>query len=99
MVDCTLDSTQEDRSLSYIDPAANAAPAPKPTAPTYTADDVLALVLQSLDDDKAEDVVQINLRGRSAMAGAESNTTAIPKPASSNTKSINQTTDMRRWKE
>lgn len=68
MVDCTLDSTQEDRSLSYIDPAANAAPAPKPTAPTYTADDVLALVLQSLDDDKAEDVVQINLRGRSAMA-------------------------------
>jgi ribosome-associated protein len=26
------------------------------------------LVLQSLDDDKAEDVVQINLRGRSAMA-------------------------------
>ncbi|MCL4675958.1 MAG: ribosome silencing factor [Pararhodobacter sp.] len=59
---------QEDRSLSYIDPAAVAAPAPKPNVPTYTADDVLALVLQSLDDDKAEDVVQISLRGRSAMA-------------------------------
>ncbi|WP_417598148.1 ribosome silencing factor [Pararhodobacter oceanensis] len=51
-----------------MDPAASAAPAPKPTAPTYTADDVLAVVLQSLDDDKAEDVVQISLRGRSAMA-------------------------------
>ncbi|PVH29379.1 ribosome silencing factor [Pararhodobacter oceanensis] len=51
-----------------MDPAAPAAPAPKPTAPTYTADDVLAVVLQSLDDDKAEDVVQISLRGRSAMA-------------------------------
>ena len=59
---------QEDRSLSHIDPAASAAPAPKPTAATYTADDVLAVVLQSLDDDKAEDVVQISLRGRSAMA-------------------------------
>ncbi|MCC5986115.1 MAG: ribosome silencing factor [Pararhodobacter sp.] len=28
----------------------------------------MALVLQSLDDDKAEDIVQIDLRGRSAMA-------------------------------
>ena len=59
---------QEDRSLSYIDPAAVAAPAPDSLAKTYTADDVLAQVLQSLDDDKAEDVVQISLRGRSAMA-------------------------------
>ncbi|MDO5648668.1 ribosome silencing factor [Paracoccus sp. (in: a-proteobacteria)] len=29
---------------------------------------MLALVLASLDDDKAEDVVQIDLRGRSSMA-------------------------------
>lgn len=28
----------------------------------------MALVLQSLDDDKAEEVVQIDLRGRSSMA-------------------------------
>jgi ribosome-associated protein len=59
---------QEDRSLSYIDPAAAAAPARKSTDPAYSADDVLALVLQSLDDDKAEDIVQIDLRGRSSVA-------------------------------
>ncbi len=34
----------------------------------YTADELLAHVLASLDDDKAEDVVQIDLRGRSDMA-------------------------------
>nr|WP_068301884.1 ribosome silencing factor [Pararhodobacter sp. CCB-MM2] len=34
----------------------------------FTSDDVLALVLQSLDDDKAEEVVQIDLRGRSSVA-------------------------------
>ncbi|MCW1931483.1 ribosome silencing factor [Pararhodobacter zhoushanensis] len=34
----------------------------------FTADDVLALVLQSLDDDKAEEVVKIDLRGRSSMS-------------------------------
>lgn len=60
---------QEDRSLSYIDPAAqSAAPTPERKAPGYSAEDVLALVLQSLDDDKAEDVVQIDLRGRSSVA-------------------------------
>ena len=36
------------------------------TAPkTATADTLLAAILKSLDDDKAEDVVQINLRGKS----------------------------------
>lgn len=34
----------------------------------YTADELLARVLASLDDDKAEDVVQIDLRGRSDVA-------------------------------
>lgn len=34
----------------------------------YTADDVLRHVLASLDDDKAEEVVQIDLRGRSDVA-------------------------------
>jgi len=38
------------------------------TAAPYTADDVLHFVLASLDDDKAEDVVQIDLRGRSDVA-------------------------------
>ncbi|MFB2532870.1 ribosome silencing factor [Paracoccus sp. p4-l81] len=33
-----------------------------------TSDEILKLVLSSLDDDKAEDVVAIDLRGRSAMA-------------------------------
>ena len=59
---------QEDRSLSYIDPAAPAAPAPEPAPRDHSGDDVLALVLQSLDDDKAEEVVQIDLRGRSSVA-------------------------------
>ena len=34
----------------------------------YTADELLERVLASLDDDKAEDVVQIDLRGRSDVA-------------------------------
>ena len=38
------------------------------TAAPYTADDVLRHVLASLDDDKAEEVVQIDLRGRSDVA-------------------------------
>ncbi|MGQ0565853.1 MAG: ribosome silencing factor [Gemmobacter sp.] len=41
---------------------ARAAPQPQ------TPDQVLAAVLASLDDDKAEEVVQIDLRGRSDMA-------------------------------
>lgn len=61
---------QEDSSLSYIDPVARAAPAPKPVPGEVTSAEVLALVLQSLDDDKAEEVVQIDLRGRSSMADA-----------------------------
>lgn len=34
---------------------------------TPTADNTLAAILKSLDDDKAEDVVQIDLRGKSEM--------------------------------
>lgn len=34
----------------------------------YTAEELLARVLASLDDDKAEEVVQIDLRGRSDVA-------------------------------
>ncbi|MCW8843736.1 MAG: ribosome silencing factor, partial [Rhodobacteraceae bacterium] len=35
---------------------------------TATSDALLARILTSLDDDKAEDIVQIDLRGKSAMA-------------------------------
>ena len=38
------------------------------TAPQIaTSEDLLALILSSLNDDKAEDIVQIDLRGRSSM--------------------------------
>lgn len=35
------------------------------TAQTVTSESLLAAVLKSLDDDKGEDIVQINLRGKS----------------------------------
>lgn len=38
------------------------------TAPTYTSEEILAAVLKSVDDDKAEEIVQIDLRGRSDVA-------------------------------
>jgi len=56
----------EDQPLSYTDPTAFAA-RPAPALPLTSAA-LLELVLSSLDDDKAEDVVQIDLKGKSAMA-------------------------------
>ena len=41
---------------------------PAAPAPTGTPADLLALVQSSLEDDKAEDIVTIDLRGRSSMA-------------------------------
>ena len=35
---------------------------------TATSEDLLARILSSLEDDKAEDIVQVDLRGKSAMA-------------------------------
>lgn len=73
LADATFDDstvTQEDSILSYIDQATAVAPAPNTAPADYTGDDILALVLQSLDDDKAEDVVRIDLAGRSVMADA-----------------------------
>jgi ribosome-associated protein len=68
----------EDDVLSHSDPAtglpvgpraARVTPAPDSAAAIpYAPDDVLRLVLASLDDDKAEEVVQIDLRGRSDVA-------------------------------
>lgn len=37
-------------------------------APTFTSEEILAAVLKSVDDDKAEEIVQIDLRGRSDVA-------------------------------
>lgn len=38
------------------------------SADAFTAEQVLEAVLKSVDDDKAEDIVQIDLRGRSDVA-------------------------------
>ena len=62
----------EDVVLSHSDPATGLPVGPRAARPgaelTCTPDQVLAAVLASLDDDKAEEVVQIDLRGRSDMA-------------------------------
>lgn len=36
--------------------------------PKVTSDELLAMILTQLDDDKAEEIIQIDLRGRSAFA-------------------------------
>ncbi len=51
----------EDGHLSTLNASAT-------RARELSSDDLLKLVLASLDDDKAEDVVSIDLRGRSSMA-------------------------------
>lgn len=63
----------EDAVLSHSDPATGLPVGPRPerrgpAAPDYTPEQVLEEVLASLDDDKAEEVVQIDLRGRSDVA-------------------------------
>ncbi|MDP3648171.1 MAG: ribosome silencing factor [Tabrizicola sp.] len=61
----------EDFVLSHSDPATGLPVGPRPTNPAepdYTSEQVLAAVLASVDDDKAEDIVQIDLRGRSDVA-------------------------------
>ena len=64
----------EDPVLSHSDPATGlpVGPRPKPAASSsgdgQLSEAVLALVLKSVDDDKAEDIVQIDLRGRSDVA-------------------------------
>ncbi|TRW95039.1 ribosome silencing factor [Paracoccus sp. M683] len=57
----------EDQTLSqHATPAET--PAATAAATDLSSDQVLARILTSLEDDKAEDIVQIDLRGRSAMA-------------------------------
>lgn len=64
----------EDNVLSHLSPASVASDAkaalmtsPLASAET-TSDQVLARVIASLEDDKAEDIVTIDLRGRSSIA-------------------------------
>jgi len=61
---------QEDNDLSFSTPAHGAADPGKGLMAAHPngTDAQLAAVLSSLSDDKAEDVVSIDLRGRSAMA-------------------------------
>ena len=62
---------KEDRVLtpSQISATAVDEPSPTPTGePTkITSEDLLAAILKSLDDDKAEEIVQIDLRGKSSI--------------------------------
>lgn len=67
---------KEDDVLSHSDPTtglpvgprADRVSAPANPAADFTAEQLLEAVLASVDDDKAEDVVQIDLRGRSDVA-------------------------------
>ncbi len=62
---------KEGRSLSLnsdVAPAADTGPDIAGATEGATSDALLARILTSLDDDKAEDIVQIDLRGKSAMA-------------------------------
>jgi ribosome-associated protein len=61
----------EDSVLSHSDPSTGLPVGPREgrAVPSdFTADQLLAAVLASVDDDKAEDIVQIDLRGRSDVA-------------------------------
>ena len=55
----------EDKVLSLTSNAEKPAPKLAKSQSSATSDAILAAVLKSLDDDKAEDVVQIDLRGKS----------------------------------
>jgi ribosome-associated protein len=60
----------EDLVLSHSDPATGLPVGPRDARPAgdYTSEELLAAVMASVEDDKAEDVVQIDLRGRSDVA-------------------------------
>lgn len=60
----------EDTELSLNTQAATAAESGSPikgTGLNVTSEELLARILSSLEDDKAEDIVQIDLRGKSAI--------------------------------
>lgn len=55
---------QEDYALAYGDVVAGS------SAATLSPDDLMGRIIASLEDDKAEDIVTIDLQGRSSMADA-----------------------------
>ncbi len=61
----------EDRVLTGLTDAVAATTAAQParrsTNAAYTSEELLERIMKSLDDDKAEDVVQIDLRGKSSI--------------------------------
>lgn len=62
---------EEGPALSTVDPKTGLPTgdrAARVAEPDYTADQLLAAVIASVEDDKAEEVVQIDLRGRSDVA-------------------------------
>ena len=63
---------REGSPLSHSDPATGLPVGPRATRVAavdgVTSDDLLNAVLASLDDDKAEEVISISLRGRSSIA-------------------------------
>lgn len=62
---------EEDRVLTPSQISAAAVDKPSPTmmggTTKITSEELLAVILKSLDDDKAEEVVQIDLRGKSSI--------------------------------
>ncbi|WP_370736405.1 ribosome silencing factor [Jannaschia rubra] len=58
----------EDRALTADTTPSHAADAPRAPGDQRASDATLALILNSLDEDKAEDIVQIDLRGKSSVA-------------------------------
>ncbi len=63
-------ATQEDNDLSFdLDAVQTAQPGVTLMQPPQdaTSEALLAHILKSLDDDKAEDIVQVDLRGKSAI--------------------------------
>lgn len=65
-------TVKKENTLSHSTPAAHGTAAPKAAnahlSQSFTSDELLDQILKSLDDDKAEDVVSINLRGKSEIA-------------------------------
>jgi len=62
--------TQEDNDLSFTataDQTASTGTGALSATETATSETLLAAILKSLEDDKASDIVQINLRGKSEM--------------------------------
>ena len=63
----------EDPVLSHSDPTTGLPTGPRPNTTDaaehdHRSEEVLALVMKSVDDDKAEEIVKIDLRGRSDVA-------------------------------